>query len=94
MKINKILLILGMFSLLLILSAIFSSLHNIDLSHNINYLEQPKDSNFVMIGLVDNNGIIEQPIDEMYNRSYLTLWFLIPIALFMAFTIGIFINDN
>ena len=64
MKKGFVFLIIGILLFTVTLISHTSSLHNIDLSWNAKHIDK----------LTDSNGIIEQDLLSIYQRSYLTLW--------------------
>ncbi|NCD07411.1 MAG: hypothetical protein EOL97_14965 [Spirochaetia bacterium] len=74
---NRLMVGFGLFLFLLCVMASASSLHNIDLSWNARYMSE----------LSDDNGIIEQSVYDIYNRSVLILWIIPMFYLFSLFFI-------
>ena len=67
-----LLILFYLFCIIALLIAHGSALHSIDLSWNSVRIE----------GLTDNNGIVDQTPEQMYNRGYLfAIWF--PILIFI-----------
>lgn len=74
---NRLVMFSSLFLLLFCFTALFSSVKNIDLSWNAKALD-----------LVDDNGHVTQDMTEMYNKSYLNLWFMFPITIFLSIVFG------
>jgi hypothetical protein len=71
-NIDFLIILLNMFCIIVLLIAHGSAMHSIDLSWNAVRID----------GLTDDNGIVEQTPEQMYNRGYLfVMWF--PILIFI-----------
>ena len=70
---QKNLFVLGIMIISLGFFAQYSSLHNVDLSWNAKHID-----------LVDDNGLIVQGLQDMYQDSMLKLW-AIPFAFVIGF---------
>jgi len=82
MKIN--LKTIGLFILLImIVSSYLSSLKNIDLAYNIDHLDRDK--------YLDDNGIIKQDIESMYQNAFIYLW-IAPILIITNISLIFYFN--